>query len=604
MKFLQSGGYIPPFTQYDAIQSATEAPKSKPKEEDSDKRDKTDSDDILKLLNDLDGLPSDVQAIATEIQKYYRTSNLFDSGELDTSIIANRYLQNISKIKIANFNKKEYDEAKKEVMAKGGLKEPAITEQGLLAVATKDGIQQVSVEEYLENPKDYTLLTNSQLLSYRAESVPFDNSILRVVENGIGTEEVNKLIKNSINNLGSSEISQAGYTRIDQQRIAEGVKLLQTAAANGYDVNNLGVDGLYKINYLNKDQAQQAQQALSYAWNMLPLNAKTLLKLRSGSEEEAIKLVGSYIVSGINDTYQFDTNILTTKEGKIISGTKHDDDLPDTLMAERWLLGDGKETSILINGGTEYAALINGKVMPITNAKDEPLGVDTLEAAHKGSYSGILDWNNVYFGDTRIDPQAMDKVILYDGNIYKTEFPAIRDDKGNIKPNLKFSEDYEKAEEYIRANNITDYNKINEVYAENNLPTKYDENGNVKYENYATFGIMTADAFDIAFDNKKTTPEYAERIKSKTRLDNIIENYYQLTKYDKNGIEVSRKGLSSNKIYEGVLYIPVIDNVPNAKLGQLYDPSERANINNAQKASDLARSAQQQIKLVSYNNGE
>jgi hypothetical protein len=67
-------------------------------------------------------------------------------------------------------------------------------------------LKSLSVEEARSGK--YRLLTNGEVADLNAQnaSFAFDTSLLRIVENGIGMEKVEELIRNASTNLGTSEI--------------------------------------------------------------------------------------------------------------------------------------------------------------------------------------------------------------------------------------------------------------------------------------------------------------------------------------------------------------------------------------------------------------
>jgi hypothetical protein len=74
----------------------------------------------------------------------------------------------LSKVKIANFNKKEYDNAFELVSKNGGINEYAIDDRGRLFCVNKTGDFKYFSAEELKSNEEYTPLTNSELLYYRA----------------------------------------------------------------------------------------------------------------------------------------------------------------------------------------------------------------------------------------------------------------------------------------------------------------------------------------------------------------------------------------------------------------------------------------------------
>jgi len=103
-------------------------------------------------------------------------------------------------MKTANFNNKEFEKAYNAVSANGGINEFAINERGQLFCTNGENDFKLIKPEDLKDNEGYTPLTNAELLKLRAYNtdLAFNNSILGVVQNGIGIETVNKYIKDII----------------------------------------------------------------------------------------------------------------------------------------------------------------------------------------------------------------------------------------------------------------------------------------------------------------------------------------------------------------------------------------------------------------------
>jgi len=66
----------------------------------------------------------------------------------------------------------------------------------------------------------------------------------------------------------------------------KGIEYLQEAGRQvGATDQSLSLDGLYKAKYIRKDQAEQISAAINYLYDVLPDNAKQLLKLKTGSQK-------------------------------------------------------------------------------------------------------------------------------------------------------------------------------------------------------------------------------------------------------------------------------------------------------------------------------
>lgn len=146
----------------------------------------------------------------------------------------------------------------------------------------------------------YQLLTNSNLLYLRANSTDaaFNHKLITVAQNGVGMETINKLIFDSIANLGTSVYSEEGYAKTKQGELLEGLEDFYKAIQASDGNFNGTINDLYKYNLLTKTQAEQAKKAMQYVYNTLPLNVKALLKVKSdGSDVGALKLIETIISS-------------------------------------------------------------------------------------------------------------------------------------------------------------------------------------------------------------------------------------------------------------------------------------------------------------------
>jgi hypothetical protein len=95
-------------------------------------------------------------------------------GLASSSNIASRYISLINKIKVAKFNREEYNNAFNQLKGNGGLNELAVTSEGLLIGTNKDGDFKYFSPDAVNNKEHakegYSLLTNSNLLFMRANS--------------------------------------------------------------------------------------------------------------------------------------------------------------------------------------------------------------------------------------------------------------------------------------------------------------------------------------------------------------------------------------------------------------------------------------------------
>ena len=261
LKLQQGGTAIPPLVSYQPVMLTGQAGTAASTASDSD--DKSGSDltdkDLITMLDKLDGLPNDMQAITSALQNFYIDKQY--STLPDTTSIASRYLGILQQMKVANFNKKRYDDAFNIVKANGGINEVAINEHGQLVCVNSEGDFKFLKPEQLSENSGYVPVTNSELLRLRAYNPEMTNNtnILGVVQNGIGIDTVTKQVTELVSKLGTQETSQEGYAITQQGQVITGLQDL-TQAIKQASQSGVKFDGttqdLYQYKFLNKSQKE------------------------------------------------------------------------------------------------------------------------------------------------------------------------------------------------------------------------------------------------------------------------------------------------------------------------------------------------------------
>jgi hypothetical protein len=104
-----------------------------------EKKDDLTSKDVLQLLKDMDGLPADMQVIVSSLKNFDLADKMDPLGLSSSSDIASRYISLINKIKVAKFNREEYNNAFNQLKGNGGLNEYAVTSEGYLIGSNQEG---------------------------------------------------------------------------------------------------------------------------------------------------------------------------------------------------------------------------------------------------------------------------------------------------------------------------------------------------------------------------------------------------------------------------------------------------------------------------------
>lgn len=423
----QKGGAMDYFVTYQPLQQPSPqtqgeaAPAKITTSKDSDTGKLTEKD-LFSMIKDIDGLPSDMKTIVNNIQNTLSYSSLMGSS----SDISSSYLSSLYQIRVANFNKKQFDEAFKTSIEKGGMNEYAITQQGEVVVRdnTTGDLTSISASALLaaqQNGDDqYTALTNSNLLDLRAHSSKYamNNSLFGIVQNGIGMDEINKMINDRIGTLGKDEMTKNSLMVKDQDAIKQGLAVLQGEQAGALmQQTGMTLDGLYESKLITSTQKNQAESALAYIYSTLPENAKTLLSIKSGNannpQQGAINILSQMIASRTSSkyeqTYEYKGSTSTAKKGG--KGGEGDDEDPKLgFWGQLQRDQGGTETSFNLIMGKGHMSVL-GKYY---GAAPDASGNMSLTKFMQTTNGGQMSANNknITFGDKRINSTSWDDVMV------------------------------------------------------------------------------------------------------------------------------------------------------------------------------------------------
>ena len=580
---MQSGGSMPPFSVYRPVtvdlglsrQVETNDTTTKTKEDKGQLTNK----DLMNLLGNIKGLPSDMEQIYFRLSRFF---NLQDLG-ISTGDLSTQYLSAMHDLKRAEFNKQEYDKAYKTVSQNKGLNEVAIGQGGYVFVRNeKNEPKPIKIETYLQDPSKYSLYTNSNLLDYRAQNKnsAYDNTVMEIVNNGIGLEQVDKLIKQYMMSLGKDEESSSQYISKKTQQRQQALQALVEKAYNGEDIASVSVDGLYKIKSLTETQARQAQEAISQIYNQLPENAKQLLHIKSGkaSDKEALNyiknvIIGQKVGMTTSSKQTIDRNLVedTTgnKPGAKATATKDGEDMN---VATQWMLGYGNKSQFVIQNQTVDGIKTFGNDLPIVSKEGTPYGaISTIQDITKSQYTGILDWTNASIGGQKLNPETMNQVLTNDSVIHSVDMPIDLEkaQQGEIAPDFDAMQRKTKADQELREKGILmnspeqiaeHVDEINQVYQQHQLPVAYDKTGQlIKNGAWRRFGVINA----IAYDKAMGDADFEEN-KDDNRNKNITAQIKKANNWEKDGeggFEFDEDNWydwnGHDHYYKGTVFVPV-----------------------------------------------
>lgn len=613
---LQEGGNVSSlFTTYRPVQTPqVQAPQSvklsnsdkeslsiKSSSKDEDKEDtkgKLTEKDLFNMIKDVDGLPNEMKSIITNLKRTLATESLVGA---DTGELANTYLSSLYKLKVANQNKKRFDESIKEAKENGSIGEIAITLGGNLLSSDKNGnIQEVSLQQYQSNPDQYNLLTNSNLAWLRKYSPKMafskNDNAFEIINNGMGFESFQKLLDTAKISLGNYKYEEqgiagkealAGLRALQGKSDVEKQKLINSATGDtiGYSTSQ-------------DSNVQNVKALITYLSATLPKRARVWAALKTGkSENEAVTtLVGAYLASTIKQTNSFKIdNPSEDKNGKK-SGGSSDLDKVEMNTSQRFLNGLGVQSTYVLNPGTSRAVQVVASTMPLTDAEGKPIGTNsTLQDAVSGEYAGILDTNHATMGGHTINSAAFGSIILNDGKISSIDYPCTIKSNGEIIPNtsLKVIKAKQEAEQLLRSKGVDvrkpeDIKKywraINAAYKKYGLSDAYNDQGKPT-GSWRRFGVVNVTASDkaLGMDDMDDNPLLKE-----ITNDSVIDNLIQITKdneFNKKGFFNSLTG-SYNRFYEGTLWIPLDVNY-HASTTSKMTVGEARSLEEAQQARDV-----------------
>lgn len=581
--------------------------KDSSKDESSSKKESSDGKltekELFSMIKDVDAMPNEMRQIIASLKRTMQTSSLLG---YDSNYIANMYLNALYKIKIAKQNKDKFNASITDAKANGSLGETAISMDGQLFVQNEKGTPvEVSVDEYLQNKDKYHLLTNSNLAYLRQYDPKFafmpSDDIFNIINNGVGFESFQKLIKQGIESLGNTSYTEKGLAGAEA---LQGLKLLQGKSSEEKQALMDKTKGILSYEHSETSNIEQLKALKEYLVGMLPERVKVWAATKLGMDKDAAitHLVEGYLAGKTSYTKRDEVSAGSKgKEGSGNSSEGSGSDLAKTPYNTpmKLLEGVGVQHTYVLNPETTRAIQVQANILPLTDSQDKPIGANkTLTEAISGNYNGILDIQHATLGGQRIDPTAFGGVIVTDGKIASVDFPCIEKPNGDIVPNTdpnlyKAKQNAErelkqKGIDISKKENLSKYWKaINLVYKKYGLPEPYNESGQ-PINGWRRFGVINvaADSHILGMGDLEDNP-FLREITDDTTVDNLIA----LTKDDK----FNKKGIFNritggyDRFYRGTMWIPIDVNAQAASVGLTLKGTDVYNTEVAQQAGDARR---------------
>lgn len=591
LKYQQGGTFVPPFAVYQPFILPTAEEQSSSNASKKSSSDGIDMGDVYKLLDDLKGLPGDVGAaqstlvqLFSNIEQKLTNSSVFGG----TSSIASEYMQLVNLIGNIKFQRQQYDEAQKTAVQKGSIHEAAIDKHGRVMVQSENGFDWISPEEYHKNKDNYHVVTNAELLDYRAQGVgglAFDTASLASVNDAMGINEVTKLITDIIDKLGKDYNTQEGF--VQSKQLIRGLQdfIAAKEKTGNYDAT---VNDLYSGKIITESQAKQAMAALNYIYQKLPSSAITLLKMKSnGTAEGAKAMIDSLVTSRLSS--KMELSGLKLEAGPTAKTTSSSKDTTDDsnpyLQYIRQQGGIQKNFTVITKSGN-IGTSVEGRFYPTIDKVDKQMSIEQLLST---GLQGITynAKNGIVFGDQIVNPNNLKDIMFDNEGAMVVSLPAITDQLGNKIVFADVLDEYKKVEaelaKYRHLSKEEQEKKKIELFKKEGLDFLVGDDGNVDYSKFALFMVVGAytteksrlSKYDSEYIQKIQKPdEELEKMLSQglSSEDNEysvdIQNWWEYWGYD--------------NVYKANVYIPLNIN-PNSAVNAYGDQRSEASVDATEK---------------------
>ena len=581
----QQGGTTPPFVAYQPVivsdkrTTATQEEALAAKATKDSASGQLTSKDLYTMLKEkLKGLPSDVNIAMNQLQQLEQLTQMDFDGSF-TQNIESKYLSTLQTMNQLSFSREQYDKAMETVKSNGGLNEAAIDQYGQVYVTNGKDFKLISPEEAKQS--GWTMVTNQDLLYMRANDANLagNDKILNVVNNGIGISQVTKMIQDSIGNLGTNSNSETAYATTQGGQLIQGLNdFIKAAQETGqYDAS---VEDLYKAQIINKTQAQQAQQAISYIYQTLPENAKALLKTRTegGTDKEALGLVSQLVLSKTSEDRQFTVDLEGGPTKKSMSkdanaGSKDDTNMKTSLPLQIMQdMGESDVAPVTIDKGDGIQMSVYGSFFSaVTDKKGDTITNTSLQnmLAQSGLQDIVKNVRNITFGDQKLTPEQLSKITYNNTGVVRAELPVNED--GTVK--LSVLDDFNAAMNEIKGLGNASPQQVQAIKAKYHLDQYLKDDGTPNPKHTAPF-ILTEGYTtekngieDTAFVKhiKNPTDDQIQLIKDSLTVGTgkdakvpDIDTFDWYNPFDWFGTE---------NIYKATVYIPISNNVGAAVRG-------------------------------------
>ena len=520
-------------------------------------------------------LPVDAKGL---IDLSVRFNEFIDPYDPSSSLMA--YSNILQKLQDSAYQRAMLDDAVKEARKNEAMHGPAIATDGCVWVKQKNKIIKKPVSKLKSSDNVVTVGELAYLRAYN-DNFRYNMDAINAVDTATSMKQIQEHINSIVQNIGETESKQSAYVTREQAAQIQGLQGIQQAS----------IDGVYKITVNIKDNREAALKLIDTVYKTLTNNQilyLTVLAKRFGvtakdkNTQQSIDPVQALLMQFIQGKFKYTTNFelnfdkdqtsmqlgydIFDKEGKGSSG-KGMSDIDSSPVIE-FFLQRGEKVPVDIQIGRVHLTGI-GTQGRLEDSSGKPLGYVDLNAVVSSGHARGMNTNQMYFGSAKVDNASRNKVVVDGSSLINIALP-IDPNSRELKPDFRFFEEATKAQKEV--GNITDVNKINQIYRRHGLPNIYTVvNGQVvltpKYKQFAVMhGFADRSALKETIGEVLDLETTIQKINNDDDLENIVElirsssdlNKKYRPTYDTWWSWVP--GIGKPDIYEGSVFIPINEN--------------------------------------------
>lgn len=561
LKLYQQGGGLIYTPFIPGAQSTTATTSKSSSSNDDPKLDPLDKE-LISLMKDQNLLSSDIQQIYNRLIRFQKQTQRL-SGLEGTDAYRSAMpgmLQILGMVNEAKSNKEDAKEVEERMMSENAGSDIALDNYGRMYVLSDGKLDTVAISKF--DPEKHQALSNSQMLSYRENELPFDKSILSGLRNMVGMSSISKEIERMIKAIGTKEESQ--YITANAN-----VKKVLSAIADG-------PDGIYKLSA--KERSEGLQPAWKAIYDNLPKNMQNVIRANAAVAGTDYRDIIQDMVLRQTDT-KFDVDYDSTiskAAGYDTDPNKTTKEASEQLTQNNFLqmVGNLRGSKTLVSIAPR-AAKINERAAitapaytwgRVIDRNKEPIKTQSLTDALKNGWGFAAgDPQTVVFGNKLLKNWELSAIMFDEQSNFTAVMLPYTIDNGHYVPNFELLDKFNQLQEIIDNN---PYISRTELQAQIdklqlNINDIYNfETNTFELQNTMPFisvsGIASDEILNLTDSNKK----YLEHL-DKDDGGHLKDYYNNMVKYgklhpEKKAVEIG--GYSSagkRSFWEGNIFIPM-----------------------------------------------